>query len=157
MKIENLASYKAYFKAIADAHTDIQRFVYGGLEVYQSELKGKDTYPVLHLEPYDCNFVNNNYDNFYGLKRGSFVIAEKHKQGDFEEIDAIEARCEQIVIDIIAKMQEERNAHELLTEFKSFKWATIDPMFTDRTAGIRLEFEYMNPINMIVNPDKWTV
>ncbi len=156
-KLTNLESYKAYFSGIADKHTDIQFFVYGGIEVYQSELKNKTTYPVLHLEPYDCSFVNNGHDNFYGSKRGSLVIGERHKEGDFAQIDAIEARCEQIVIDIIAKIQAERNEGELYTEFKNWKWSTIDPTFTDRTAGIRLEFEYINSIDMIVNEAKWTI
>lgn len=154
--LKNLESFKTYFAAIAAKHLAINHFVYGGIEVYMNDIKNEMKYPVMHLEPYDTSLINKFSDNYLGMKRCSLVIAEKPEEhNNFTQMEAIEARCEQLVIDIISKIKKDREEGLLITDIQNFKWATIDPTFTDFTAGVRLEFEYQNPVNVWYDETKW--
>lgn len=154
--LRNLESYKQYFADMAAKHKSIAFYVYDGTEVYQSDIRNEIKYPVLHLEPYDASLINKQSDNYLGMKRGALVIAEKPEEhNNFQQVDTIEAKCEQIVIDIISRIKRDREEGLLVTEIQAFKWSTIDPMFVDFTAGVRLEFEFMNPINVMFDETKW--
>lgn len=151
--LKELISYKNYFESIATSHVDIQGFVYHDTEEMMAGFKSKHNYPLMYLEPYSTRLQDQISDNYLGRKTGSLVIMKKSNSNEAPE--AIEAAAETIVCDIISKILKDYQAGDLITEVNGFNYDVIDPIFVDRLYGIRLEFNFHNPLPVAYNEAKW--
>lgn len=153
--LTNYASYKAYFENIATAHKDLQSFVFNDDQNVIDELRSGNAGrpPILWLEAYQARLNDDHSDNFLGMKSGALVILDI--PDDHRPADQVEADCEQLAIDVMARMYRDWNAGILHSKFNGFSWVPVDPLFTDRFRGIRMEFNFHNSIDLAFDPAKW--
>ena len=151
----NYNEYKNYFQSIAASHTGINDFIFdNGHEEVLSHLRSRVDYPVLWLDAYSNRLSDNKGDQVIGSKTGALVVMERPTGERYAS--AIEADCEQIVIDIITKIRQDWDAGNIHVQFSSFNYATIQPMFVDGLHGVRLEFVILDPVNLSYVSEKWT-
>lgn len=154
MKITDLDSYQTYFSALAASHVDIKKFYHGDIDKLIGAMKSDIEYPALWLDPYEVGIQDKLSDNFMGKCRGSLVIIKKPDDTVGSE-DAAEQVAETIVKDIISKMLQDYDAGEIMTQFSEFRYSTIDPQFSDRVRGVRLEFTFYIQLGLTYNANKW--
>lgn len=154
----NLIELKAYFKTIADTHTQIESFQYGGLKRILSRNEFPDLkFPLLFLEKPSFKFTGDN-QNVLGTPHAAFVILKNAKVGSPSDQDTVEQDMYQIALDIIAKMNKDR--YDNVLSWFTPNGSTLDPIDTitlDGDIGWRYEFALSNPVDLCFNPLKWTV
>lgn len=156
LQLNNKESYISYFQSIADSHTEINDFHFGEVDIIQNNLKSDVIYPVLWLEPYaEIRVRDAKSDNFLGVRACSLTILGKPESESFEDIDSFEAFCENVIIDILSKLLRDFNNNDVLTDINGYIISRIRPTFSDHLFGAHLEFNYVSPLKLIYNSDKW--
>lgn len=153
--IRNYNDYKTYFEGLATSHVDIQSFVYNEDENLANQLRSGDQGkpPIMWLEAYELRVNDELSDNYIGNATGALAIIQKIS--DDMPADQAERQCEEIVTQLMSKMQLDHQNGEITAQFNAFSYATIDPVFADRLRGVRLQFNFFIPLNLAYDEDKW--
>lgn len=151
-----LEEIKSYFESIANSHTEINSFQYGGLErILNRQLEPETDYPLLFLETPSFNF-SGTAENASTKPSISFAILCQAPSDDIEAQDNSQNVAFEIAIDIISKMNEDYISDNT---FKfSLQGSRLDPVDTITLSGDigwRFEFTIEDPLAICFNPLKW--
>jgi len=157
--LTNYNEYRAYFEAIASAHTLIQGFVFGDDEVFDSLLKKGHDLPVLWLQEYEPARVEDPFaDNVMERKLGSLVIYNKPADDTFEARHTATDATEEIVLDIISKLRKDYVEGVVIIPFDNMTYGLAEDFYRGgvRYVGTRLEFEFMDPVDIGYDAARWS-
>ena len=155
---------KDYFENIARSHVEIQHtdqeyhFFRIDAEEYLTKINTSVNYPFLSLESYDSNFNASSNDNVAITRQIAFMLVDSYKQGDYDAINEIYDRMEQVALDIINKINEDQKANiKLVRDFSynSVNIQSLPPNPVHKYTGVRVTMSFDSKYNTAYNPEKW--
>lgn len=164
MIISKPSDYVSYFEAIARQHVQLNHtstachFAYGDIENLMTNQRSNLLYPALLLEWYEASFHNEFEDNILHAKTGAFSIVSKNNTKGNLNDDAILDACQQIGLDIIARIRTEGMEYETspagfdLTKVRQVKITALG----DQLHGWRFEFPLWQGLDSyLMDNNKW--
>jgi hypothetical protein len=165
IKLTNLASYKAYFAAIAASHVDIDGFKWGDKDVIRNDNRSDITESFLWAMPYDrARYGDKVSDNVhkYKVARVAFMIVPASELFSDEEaaFDFCEATIEQILAKILKDKRGADNAgvwDMLITDINSWTTGPVEKKIgSTKYIGWEFQLTFQDPTNLSYNQAKWT-
>lgn len=153
-----------YFESIATNHVAInhsdqeRHFFRIDAEEYLIGITTKVNYPFLSLESYDGGFNAPGNDNVAKTRQIAFMLVDKYKQGDYDQMNAIYDNMEEIAHDILNKINYDQK--ENITLVRDFSYASVNiqslpPNPAKLYTGVRVTMTFESKYNTAVNADKW--
>lgn len=136
MMLNSIDSYRLYFKALAEAHSLINSFEFGGSERILNRTRSDVTYPVLWLEVPE--FSSDSESEGEVTLSGAFVILDNSEMEWDAENQAIE-NTYQIAQQIFRKMIDDVDKEEFEIS-GDFKCDFVDTFSADNDFGWRVDF-----------------
>ena len=165
IKLTNLASYKAYFQAIATSHVDIDGFKWGDKDVIRNDNRSDMASKVLWATPYErANYGDKFSDNVHKRKIARVAYLTLANSELFADEDAAFDACEAVIEQIIAKIYKDKRGEEvagdwtmIITEINSFSSGPVEMKIgSTKYIGWELQMTFGDNTNLEYNPAKWT-
>lgn len=165
VKLTNLASYKAYFTAIAASHVDIDGFKWGDKDVIRNDNRSDIAAKVLWATPYDrVRYSDKLSDNVHKMKvaRVAYLIIPNSEL--FADEDAAFDFCEATIEQILAKMKVDKIGKDvagvwemIITDLNSWTSGPVEMTIgSTKYIGWELTITFQDPMNLVYNAAKWT-
>lgn len=155
MVANNFSAYVEYFRALTEQHLQLKDFIHGTAADIMGKTRSEISYPCLWLETPQMKLTDNSASQFTGIRSGAFIILYNAPGATPPQVDLIWELTEQICLEVLGKMRQDKKKHLLSINFNS---ATLDPistLFIDNDYGWRVEFTLEKQINICHNPTKW--
>lgn len=165
LRLTTLATYRDYFKDIADKHVEINGFKWGNMKVVSNDNRSGNPDSFLWALPYEnVRYTENSSDNNNKLKKARVVFLEVRKSELFTDEEEQCDRCEGIVEEIIARIMRDKRGQDVAGVWTLI--ATRIGGFTTGPAahtigstpylGWELEMEFFDNTNLAFNPERWS-
>lgn len=165
IKLTNLASYKAYFAAIAASHVDIDGFKWGDKDVIKNDNRSDMQPRILWASPYDkVRYGDKLSDNVHKIKtaRVAYLIVPDSEKFSDQEL-AFEF-CEAVIEQILAKINKDKRGVEaadswdlLITDLNSWTSGPVEmKVGSTNYIGWELQMNFQDPTNLTYNELKWS-
>jgi hypothetical protein len=165
IKLTNLASYKAYFAAIAASHVDIDGFKWGDKDVIRNDNRSDMPERVLWATPYDrARYGDKLSDNVHKTKvaRVAYLVVPNSEL--FADEDSAFDFCEATIEQILAKIQQDKRGSDvagvwemIITDMNSWSTGPVEMKIgSTRYVGWEMQINFMDPTNLLYNALKWT-
>lgn len=168
-----IAEYDTYFEDIAKRlkavqHTDQQpRYANYHIEEVltglRADLDMRD-YCLLQ-EDIEGKIVGKANENADNLQSGAVMILRHVALDDFKEERVVLDKALKLAIQVAAKMVKDKEISILTKDLPKFlrgldismfSYQKVGPVF-DRCFGYRLEFQYVDSTNLIMDPEEWII
>lgn len=131
LKLNNLASFKAYFSAIATSHVDIGGFRWGDADVIRNDNRTGMPSSFLWAQRYDnVRYAAVHNDNKQKTKQARVAYMKVRESEKFADEDADFEFCEGVIEQIIAKMDVDKRGAMV-----NGSWEMIVPSISSITTG----------------------
>lgn len=153
-----------YFENLAANHVAInhtaqeKHFFRIDAEEYLVGINTKVNYPFLSLESYDSGFNAPGNDNVAISRSIAFMLVDKYRQGDYNEMNDIYDRMEEIALDIINKINADQKENISLVRdfnYNSVQIQSLPPNPASLYTGVRVTMSFDSKYNTAVDSDKW--
>jgi len=114
LNLTSLATYKAYFAAIATSHVAIDAFKWGDREVVQNDNRSNMLPRLLWAQPYEAaRYQDGGSDNIVKVKDARVAYMMVATSEKFSDMDADFEACEQVIEDIISRMVKDKRGADV--------------------------------------------
>jgi hypothetical protein len=170
LKLSNLASFKAYFAAIAASHVDIAGYKFGTKDIVMNENRSLAMASFLWAMPYDnVRYTDNHSDNIVKTKQARVAFMKVRQSELFADEDADFQFCEGVIEQIIAKMLIDKTGSMQETSPGVNEWVMVafnsNGMTTGpvekligstKYIGWELRIDIIDNTNLAYNAAKWS-
>jgi hypothetical protein len=165
LKLTNLAAYRAYFEAIAEAHIDVDGFKYGDKDVVTSNNRSDMPARVLWCAPYQgATYLDKgDSDNVVKLKTARVAYLVTPTSELFADEDAAFDLCEATVEQILAKLLKDKAGamvdgqwEMIATQLNSWKGAPVEMTIgSTKYIGWELSLVFLDNTALAYDAEKW--
>lgn len=166
VKLTNLASYRAYFEAIAIAHKEIQGFKWGNTDVVRNDNRSDISPSFLWAMPYDIvNYDASHTDNVLKAKKARVAFMVVPDSTLFADEDTAFDYAEAVIEQIMSKIYLDKSGHLdtggadwslLVTRIASWSSSPVEKKLgSTKYIGWELEIEFMDNTDLEYDPTKW--
>lgn len=170
LNLSNLASFKAYFNAIATSHVDITGYKWGNKDVVKNDNRSNITASFLWAQPFDnVRYSDNRSDNIVKTKQARVAYMKVRESEKFADEDEDFQFCEGVIEQIIAKMLVDKTGSMQETSPGVNEWVMIafnsNGMSTGpvekiigstKYIGWELRIDIIDNTNLAYNAAKWS-
>lgn len=165
LRLTNLASYKAYFQAIASSHVDIDGFKWGNKDVIKNDSRSDLVARFLWATPYEnARYTDKSSDNVNKIKvaRVAYMIVPESELYADEDL-AFDA-CEAVIEQIIAKIMKDKAGQDvagvwtmLATDPSSWTTGPVEKKLgSTKFIGWEMRINFIDNTSLEYDPSKWT-
>lgn len=164
LKLSNLASFKAYFLAIASAHVDIGGFKWGDADVIRNDNRSGMPSSFLWTQPYEnVRYTAVHNDNKQKIKQSRVAYMKVRESEKFADEDADFEFCEAVIEQIIAKIDLDKRGsltdgewEMLIASIPSMTTGPVQKTFgSTRYIGWELRIDILENTNLAYDANKW--
>lgn len=164
LRLTNLASFRAYFQALADSHTDITGFRWGNMDVVKNDNRSDLPDNFLWAQPYETvKYLDKHSDNVMKRKVARIAFMKVRESERFADEEADYELCEEIIDDIVTRIMRDKRGElvgnewqMLLADLNTAKGSPVQVTIgSTRYIGWDLEIEIHDNKNLLYNPAKW--
>lgn len=164
LKLTKLASFKAYFEAIALSHVDIGAFKWGSVDRVRTDNRSALPPAFLWGQYYNnVRYTASHNDNKQKIKRARVAFMKVRESDKFADEDADFEFCEAVVEQIIAKMDLDKRGKLVNGEWEMIvaNIASITTGPVEKTIGSthyigwELSIDILENTNLAYDASKW--
>lgn len=164
VKLSNLASFKAYFAAIALAHKEIAGFKWGDADVIRNDTRSGMPATFLWAQRYDnVRYTAVHNDNKQKIKQARIAFMKVRESEKFTDEDADFEFCEGVVEDIITKLDVDKRGalvegawEMIVANISSITTGPVEKLIgSTRYIGWELRIDILDNTNLAYDADKW--
>jgi hypothetical protein len=171
INLTNLASYKAYFAAIATAHKEVDGYKYGDKDIIRNDNRSDMPPRVLWCAPYDrAKYGDKLSDNVHKKKVARVAYMKPSDSGSFADEDKVFQECEAVIEQILAKVYLDKKGANvantedppvlewtmIVTEVNEWVTGPIEMIIGGtKYYGCELEITFSDPTTLVYDASKW--
>lgn len=165
LKLTDLASYREYFRAIAESHVDIQGFRWGDKDVIRNDNRSSLPPAILWATPYDsAAYEASHDDNTLKRKRARVAYLVVPSSEAFQDIDNAIETAEAVIEQIMARIKQDKAGstdegewYMIATRIASWRGGPVEMKIgSTRYVGWEMEIDFLDNANLEYDPSKWT-
>lgn len=164
LKLTNLASYRAYFAAIAASHVDIDGYKWGDKDVIKNDNRSDMPARMLWATPYDsAKYGDKSSDNVVKTKvaRVAYLILSASEL--FADEDEAFDKCEAVMEQVLAKLYKDKTGYDvsgewnmIATNINAWTGGPVEMKIgSTEYIGWEIEIPFMDNTNLEYDPLKW--
>lgn len=162
----NFSQLIIYFENLAKSHIDIlhteaeKHFFRFELDEVLNGIQRTDVaFPMLILEGYSYDYIDNKSDNILKNRSGAFILLDNCSDiSDYSHVHEIWDKLETIADDILIKIKSDKR-NPLTPVIRGFEFSSVESKLIaneiGKSIGIRLTFTISSPIQTDIDPEKW--
>lgn len=164
IKLTNLASYRAYWQAIATAHKEVDGFKYGDKDVIRNDNLSDMPARVLWAMPYDkSRYGDKGSDNVHKRKVARVAYLKLADSEKFADEDKVFDECEAVMEQIMAKLYQDKRGYDVagewtmvVTDINTWSGGPVQMKIgSTNYYGWELELTFMDNTNLAYDASKW--
>lgn len=165
LKLSNLASFKAYFSAIAGLHISIGGFKWGDADVIRNDNRSGMPSSFLWAQRYDnVRYTAVHNDNKQKIKQARIAYMKVRESERFIDEDADFEFCEGVIEDILAKMDVDKRGvlnvngqwEMIAMNIASITTGPVEKCIgSSRYIGWEMRVDVTDNTNLAYNANKW--
>ena len=153
MLSNSFTDFIAYFRRLADEHKQIEHFAHGPAARILSNTRTGFKYPCLWLETPSLLLIEKDGTDPNGTRRCALVVLTQ-SSGDYVKQDEAYALTEQIALDVVSRMRQDRKKR-LFSFDGNVHLEAISSLTMDKDIGWRVEFETQKTTGLCYSPANW--
>lgn len=164
LKLNNLASFKAYFESIALSHVDIGSWKWGNVDVLRNDNRSELPSRFLWGQYYDnVRYTAVHNDNKLKIKQVRVAFMKVRESEKFSDEDADFEFCEAVIEQIIAKLDIDKQGklvdgewEMIVANIASITTGPVEKTIgSTRYIGWELRIDISENTNLAYDASKW--
>jgi hypothetical protein len=151
----NITDVRAYFKTLAENHSEVKSFNYGGADRILERLKNKITYPAVWFVEPDFNYKDSG-----GLSKKystDLLVLTKPTSDKDVDVDFAKDKAEEILHELLKRIDfdVENENTDIEFEFNNIEGGYKDNYSSDKDVGAFIAITFSLPQDECLDKLKW--